>query len=124
MMKNLFSLFFLAFALFVFSCGSDDGDTPDPNTCDTEDLTYTDDIKTILNTNCALSGCHSETEAALQGSMHNYASAKAFVEVGRIVGAINHEEGFSPMPYPEGSAKLSDCIIDKIEAWVADGAPE
>jgi hypothetical protein len=117
MMKNLLSLFFLAFALFVWSCGKDDGDDP-VVTCDTTDLTYTADIKAILNTNCALSGCHSETEAALQGSMH------AFVAFGRILGAINHEEGFEAMPRPEGSAKLDDCTIDKITAWIDAGTPE
>ena len=42
----------------------------------------------------------------------------------RIVGAINHTEGFLPMPYPAGTDKLADCDIDKLTAWIADGAPE
>jgi hypothetical protein len=124
MIKKLSGLFLLTFALFVFSCGKDDGDDPNPSNCDTADLTYTDDIKTILNTNCALSGCHSAAEASMQGAMNDYDAAKAFVAEGRILGAINHEQGFEAMPRPEGSAKLDDCTIDKITAWVVDGAPE
>jgi mono/diheme cytochrome c family protein len=123
-MKNVLALFSLTFALFVFSCGKDDGGDPDPSNCDTTDLTYTDDIKAILDTNCALSSCHSETEAMMQGSMHDYDAAKAFVANQLIIEAINHEEGVEAMPRPEGSAKLSDCTIDKIEAWVANGTPE
>ena len=33
-----------------------------------------------------------------------------------------HEDGFVNMPF--GGAKLSDCNISKMEAWIADGAPE
>ena len=56
--------------------------------------------------------------------MHDYASAKAFADFGRMEGAIKHEEDFKPMPYPEGTDKLNSCTIDKIVAWIADGAPE
>jgi hypothetical protein len=120
MMKKLLGLFFLVFALFVYSCDKDE----EPDTCVTTDLTYTDDIKEILDTNCAISGCHSVNEATMQGAMHNYDAAKAFVAFGRIIGAINHQENFKPMPYPEGTAKLDACTIDKITAWVAAGTPE
>ena len=43
---------------------------------------------------------------------------------GSMVGALNHEPGFTPMPNPPGSPKIAQCDIDKIEAWIADGAPE
>ncbi|MFK7807780.1 MAG: hypothetical protein AB8F74_08295 [Saprospiraceae bacterium] len=121
-MKNLLSLFFFLSALMIISCGKDD--ETDGSNCETTDLTYNGEIKNILNTNCALSGCHSEDQATTQGAMHDYAAAKAFVDFGRVVGAINHNEGFKPMPFPTGTDKLSDCNIDKIEAWIADGAPE
>jgi len=51
-------------------------------------------------------------------------SALAAVQFNRIVGAINHETGFLPMPYPVGSAKLDQCDIDKVTAWITNGAPE
>ncbi|MFT4665845.1 MAG: hypothetical protein ACI8YQ_002793 [Polaribacter sp.] len=123
-MKKLLSLLFLASALLIVSCGKDDSDDEEPAGCVTTGLTYSADIKEILDTSCATTSCHSETEAMLQGSMHDYASAKAFVDVGRVEGAIKHEDGFEAMPRPTGSDKLNSCTIDKITAWIADGAPE
>lgn len=108
----------LPLAFFVASCGDDDPD--DPNICNTSNLTYTNSIATILNSNCALSGCHGG--ASYNGSMANYAEAAAFAAGGRIGGAINHDTGFEAMP--QNAAKLSDCNIDKIEAWIAAGTPE
>ncbi|HHS95978.1 MAG TPA: hypothetical protein ENJ45_05250, partial [Phaeodactylibacter sp.] len=65
-MKNLLLLLLFSAGLILVSCKKDDDNTGD---CDTTDLTYNKDIKAILDTNCALSGCHSETEADLQGAM-------------------------------------------------------
>jgi hypothetical protein len=108
----------LPLAFFVASCGDDD----DTNTCDTSSVTYTNSVATILNSNCAASGCHNS--GSVNGSLANYADAAAFADFGRIGGAINHDTGFEPMPYPVGTAKLSDCNISKIEAWIAAGTPE
>jgi len=111
------AVFILPFAFFVTSCGDDDGDT-----CDTTNVTYTNSVGTILNSNCATAGCHNSGSA--NGSLAGYTDAAAFASFGRIVGAINHDTGFDPMPYPTGTAKLSDCNIDKIEAWIAAGTPQ
>lgn len=115
---KLYSIIFIALiAILSFSCDNDD----DGNACETTDLTYTNAIATILNANCATAGCHGEGTTF---EMHNFATATAAVATETIIGAINHTEGFLPMPYPIGSDKLSDCDIDKITAWIADGAPE
>ena len=125
-MKNLLSILFLAAALMVVSCGKDDGGDDGGGTgCDTTGLNYTDDIKTILDASCALSGCHSAAQASTgTGALNDYANAKSFVDTRQVVKAINHEDGVLPMPYPIGADKLSQCSIDKITAWIADGAPE
>jgi hypothetical protein len=105
----------LPLAFFVASCGDDDDDT---TTCDTSSVTYTNSVATILNSNCATAvACHSS--GSYNGSLANYADAAAFAAFGRIGGAINHDTDFEPMPYPTGTAKLSDCNISKIEAWIA-----
>ncbi|MGK0389396.1 MAG: hypothetical protein ACI94Y_002136 [Maribacter sp.] len=110
----------LPLAFFVASCGDDDDD---PNTCDTSSVTYTNSVAAILNSNCATaSACHASS--SYNGSLANYADAVAFANFGRIGGAINHDTGFEPMPNPVGTAKLSDCNIDKIETWIAAGTPE
>ena len=40
----------------------------------------------------------------------------------KLIGAIKHEPGFVAMPQSGG--KLEDCDIEKMEAWIAAGAPE
>lgn len=104
------------------SCGDKEEPPTDP-TCETEGLTYTNFAAGLLNSNCATSGCHN-ADASDNGTfqMHNYEAAFAAVGFGRIVGAINWEDGFSNMP--KGGEQLSDCNIEKMEAWIASGAAE
>lgn len=117
-----FATLILSLAIFVSSCKDDEDNTGGGTTCDTTNVTYTNSIAAILNSNCASSGCHDANSN--NGSLANYADAAAFAGQGRIVGAINHSPGFSPMPYPVGSSKLAACSIDKIEAWISAGTPE
>jgi hypothetical protein len=108
----------LLFGLLLFACSKDDDDV-----CDTSDITYTNTIASILDNTCALSGCHvNGNEPTAFFSFEGYANAKGAADFGRIVGAISHDVGFSPMP--KGFNKLDQCTIDKITAWVDAGAPE
>jgi len=118
---------FLVALLFIFmACGGDED--PMTATCDTVDMTYTDDISTIVSTSCARSGCH--VDGGEIPFLHDYASLKAEIDdrPGRLIGSIKQDDGFLPMPrISSGSGEstmLEDCKIDKIEAWVNDGAPE
>lgn len=109
------------FAIILMSSCED----PDPvDMCDTDSMTYTADIKQIFDATCAFAGCHDMDAASTIGSLSNYDNAVAFVGFDRLLGAINHQETFKPMPYPDGSAKMSQCNIDKITAWVNAGTPE
>ena len=118
-MKIRFLLLLLTTALLVAACNKDD----DQDICETTDLTYTNGIAAIINNSCATAGCHnSGTTTAFP--MGNYQEALVAVGFDRIIGAINHESGFLPMPYPAGTEKLDQCDIDKLTAWINDGAPE
>jgi len=120
MKLNYAFLIMLCLGLFLASCGDDE---EEPATCETADLTYTNDIASIINGSCAVSGCHN-AGATATFAMSDFAETSAAVGFGRIVGAINHSDGFLPMPYPSGSDKIAQCDIDKITQWIADGAPE
>lgn len=111
----ILAVFILPFAFIVTSCGDDE------DSCDTSGVTYTNSIGTILNANCATAGCHDSGN--VNGSLASYDDAVFFVSFGRTLGAINHDTGFEPMPYPTGADKLSDCNIDKIEAWINASTP-
>ena len=101
-----------------------DSETEPVDMCETDNVTYTSDVKSIFDNTCAFAGCHNADAATSIGSLANFEDAVAFVDLGRIVGAINHEENFRPMPFPLGTAKMDQCNIDIIEAWINAGTPE
>lgn len=86
--------------------------------CDSNNFKYSTDIRPLTEKYCQ--GCHNST--SLQGgyAFDSYAGLKKVVDNGRLLGAINHLGGYSPMP--KGGVKLSACQIRQVEKWVADGA--
>lgn len=118
-MKQL-SLLLLLSVLFCFTACDDDPE-PNPNACETTGVTYTNDIKPIYDTYCTSSGCHGDGTTTTF-PMDTYDLAVVAVGFGRVEGAIQHTEDFSPMP--KGGEKLADCDIDKILAWITAGTPE
>lgn len=91
--------------------------------CDTtKAITYTNDIKPILDGNCgANSPCHQGTSTNSGIDLSNYIGAKGIAS--KLVGAVTWNGTASNMP--KGSAsKISDCSIGKIKKWVESGTPE
>ena len=86
--------------------------------CNTSNISYSAFVEPVLETNCY--GCHSTS--ANQGGVNfeGHANLVSTLAAGRFEGAIRHDSGFSPMP--QGAPKLSDCTVDKIIAWIEDGA--
>ncbi len=78
-------------------------------------ITYQADIKTILDTNCAVSGCHVPGGAAPM-SLQTFAVANA--RANDIKGAVLANI------MPKGGPPLSQELKDKIACWADDGAPE
>jgi hypothetical protein len=97
------------------------GNNPPPTTCVTTNMSYATNIAPIIQANCF--GCHSNTSFPTSGapfSLEGHANLVKKVNDGRLMGAINHEAGFKPMP--QGSSKLAACDINKIKAWIDAGA--
>lgn len=91
-----------------------------PDTCDTTQVTYSGTIAAIIELNCY--ACH-EGEQSVSGiPLNGYNNLKAMVDAGRLIGALRHQEGFSPMP--QNASALPECELLKIEKWVDDGAPD
>ena len=89
-------------------------------------LTYTADIKQILDANCATT-CHSSAKHKHDIDLSTYESAKEAAVHKSFLGAVNHEEGYAPMPpAPIGpmTGKLDQATIDKLTAWVKGGMPK
>lgn len=92
-----------------------------PPPCDTTNVTYSSTIVGIINTYTCLS-CHSGGTPIGGFSLEDYSHVKAKVDQGRLFGAINHSPGFTPMP--NGLAKMNQCDINKVKAWIDAGAPD
>lgn len=90
-----------------------------PNGCDTSEITYSQDVRTILESNCLT--CHDPLSQNGNVNLEGYDNVKVYVDNGKLLGTIRHEDGFSAMP--QGTSQLSSCTIEKIQAWVDAGAP-
>lgn len=84
--------------------------------------TYSADIKAIIDTNCAISGCHNASTSEAGVNLSTYTSVKAESGNDRFLGVIQHLSGYPAMP--KGSAKLPEASIQKIYCWIENGQPE
>lgn len=94
---------------------------PDMADCDTAFVSFSTDITPLLSNNCF--ACHSQQNAPGSGgglALEDHSDVAANSQ--RIIGAINHREGYEPMP--RGRDKLDPCSINLLEAWVNSGAPD
>lgn len=94
---------------------------PDMADCDTTSVTFSNTIIPILSNNCF--SCHSNLNAPSFGgglSFEDHQDVARYSE--RIIGAVNHNEGFLAMP--QGGDKLDPCSINLIEVWANAGAPD
>lgn len=111
-MKNLFTL--LLFTILFSSCSNDSTDdltTPIPTV-----ITYNLNVKSIMDTSCATSGCHNAATNSANLTLETFAQVKdAFVNrnaLGRM------ESTTASMP-PSGN--LPNTSIQKIKDWRAQG---
>ena len=122
-MKKIHSTLIALGMLLVVACSDDDDANGRDNgngdvNCETDALSYTDDIKPIIDANCATAGCHAANTSRPMGT---YESVRDYALDGSLVTRINLPVS-NPQSMPP-TGPLDDCTIEKIEAWVNDGAP-
>lgn len=109
----------LALVVIMPACSSDSEDEIAPD-CDLENVTYSETIAPIMAASC--NGCHSTASPSAGIITDNYEDLRIIALSGELVGSVNHEEGFSPMP--QGQPQLGECPREQIAAWVNDDAPD
>jgi mono/diheme cytochrome c family protein len=88
------------------------------STCDTnQTITYNNAIKSIMDAYCA--GCHNASSPAGGFALDTYNGVVNCANSGRLVGSVEWQSGFSPMP--KGGNKLNACDIAKIKKWIVTG---
>ena len=88
------------------------------STCDTSTTTlvYSNTIKTIMDQNCSLSGCHNTNSASSGVVTDTYADLKdAMTNNSFFICSIEQTNCSSNMP--KNGAKLPDCKISQIKIW-------
>ena len=126
-MKKVFSTLTLI-SILAYACtkSTDDGGNPNPdpppgngNNCDTVNMEYLADVVPILQNNCYRCHGSNSNSGSLGIVLEGYNNIKPYAESGTLIGVISHAQGFVPMP--QDASKLSDCNINKIRSWIANG---
>ncbi len=85
--------------------------------CDSTKASFAANIQPVLNQNCK--GCHNSVGASGGVNLEAYAGVQTVAQNGRLLGAIKHLAGYSPMP--KGGNMLSSCQIRQVERWISEG---
>lgn len=88
---------------------------PSQSFCDSADVKWSTDIQPIINTNCAISGCHNISAA---GGV-NFTPGYSAVDTARIRARVL--DG-NPSYMPQ-AGQLPLLERKKIECWLKEGAP-
>jgi hypothetical protein len=90
------------------------------NTCDTNNVTYTQHVAPLVQTYCV--GCHNGSSGSGGVNLNSYAAVKNETQNGKLICSVLQSAGCSPMP--KSGPKLSFCDIRKFELWKASGCPQ
>ena len=113
-----FALASFLFLLLSFSSCTTDSVTYD---CTAIAPTYTNDVKSIMNANCAYSGCHDASTKAKGIDLSTYATVLSESSKAKFMGSMRHEGGYDPMP--QGASQLNTNDLQKIHCWIQSGTP-
>jgi len=116
-------LLFLSVSLFIFGSSCTNYQIEDyflsalekdiVGGCNLLDITYENSVSLILEEKCV--ACHNSGSAAAGYDYSDYDRVLLSVADGSLMGTIDNEPGFSPMP-PGNS--LDSCSIEKIRTWI------
>ena len=118
-------IFFAVIITFTFTACKKENEENliGPVVCDTANMKYATNILPILVSNCY--ECHGNglSQQGPGGAVNfdTYVNTKKQIDNNNLINAIKHTAGFTPMPF--GKPMLSSCDIDKIQAWINNGAP-
>lgn len=111
-----FCLLFLSVFGFQFSCA--DHDFPTYN-CPDNEVSYLEDIKPILESKCAISGCHNGS----LGADRDWSNFNVFQENAQNGDVKNFVTNRIMPPASSPAGGLSQDQINAIACWIDDGAP-
>lgn len=118
-MRILFLVPVFLIVVIMSSCTSTTTTTTD---CTGITPTYTNDIASVMNNSCALSGCHNSSSKSAGIDLSTYDKVKTESAKSNFLKSIKHQSGVAAMP--QGLSKLSDATILNIECWINNNWPQ
>jgi len=126
---NLKRLLYLGIIALLPSCASDSLEeltgTPITDRClETMNVSYMNDVQSIVSGTCAFPGCHFSAGPAAGIDLSSYTTLKSYVDnnANTLISAIRHEGNADPMP--QGGSKMAEENICLIEVWINEGAQD
>ena len=109
-------------AVFVVGCKYDKQELINSvSTCTIDSMTYTKDIQSIIQNNCY--SCHAGTASGSFGiNLDSYNDLKFEAQSGELLRRLVSTDPSEMMP--KGGPRVSDCDINKINAWIQAGTPK
>lgn len=104
----------------TYSHGNVD-EAPQPCNVSAQTVTYAAVISPIFDANCR--ECHGSNVASTLGGGNDFGTYQAVSRYSSLalLASIRHDTNADPMP--KGRAKLSECDINRIKAWLDAGKP-
>jgi len=87
-------------------------------TCNPDLFTYSGRVSPIISDYCL--PCHSQSQGSGGVVLEGFTNVRNSAVAGTLLCSINH----TCAQMPKNAAKLSDCDINAVQAWVDAGAPE
>lgn len=118
--KFFFSVYLCAFFLVYFSCTKEKGKLPSApgvtqSLCDSLNVKFSTDINPLIQSNCAIPGCHDASSAGGFDFTPGYSA----MDTARIrARVLDGNPSFMPPGNP-----LPTSERQKIECWLKAGAP-
>lgn len=111
--------------LIISSCTKDKTPRP-PEPCDPNKIYFERDIKPLLTSNCAMSGCHDAATQQDGVNLSTYEGVRSQVRPGNpqgseLIQVINETDPDDRMPPPPKTA-LSQAQKDLLSNWILQGA--
>jgi len=88
--------------------------------CDTTNVTFSGTIQPLVASKCAGGSCHDANSPAANINLTSYPGVQAIANNGSMAGAVQHQAPYASMPPGQW---LTQCEIEQILIWIADGAP-
>lgn len=112
--QRLLELSFLA-GFFLSSCYYDNEEELYPlESCDLTEVTFSQDIKPIIESNCAVPGCHVPGTGRVDYT--SFQGLQIVINDGRLKQRAVVQRTMPP------TGPLNSCDISKIEVWLDNGA--